>query len=259
MAEPPIAVRRRPQVQVRKPLPWWRPTWKTALHVLLALPMALALWAGVAVIAGVFWDVDLPLPSIPLGIEVSVFEVNPIETVIRFLGDWALRFIILTLAITPLARVLRRPSLVQYRRMCGLWAFAYALVHMSLYLGDHFTQDDKTQRVFFDWGQIGTDISKNYLIISGMCAFVMLVPLAITSTRGWVRRLTYRRWQALHRLVYAVAVCVAFHYLFMVKHRTLETLIYATIIGLLLVLRLWWWWRDRARRVGSPRPAPAPA
>jgi len=234
-------------------LPWWRPTIKTALHVLLALPLVALVLRG----AGDYYGFDF----------MGGLGANPIEAGIRNLGDWALRILMIALAVTPARRILRRPQIARYRRMIGLWAFAYVTLHM---LG--FVVVDQ----MFDWANIGKEIVKNKFITVGMAAFVLLLPLAITSTNGMIRRLGARRWRNLHKLVYVAGACGAVHYLWMAKSirlqpgidavaqylwiivsRVHQPPIYAAIVTLLLGIRLWWWAKARAaaHAAGVARPA----
>src|SRR3954464_6099948 len=118
---------------------------------------------------------------------------NPVEALTPGTGDWPLRFLLIPLAITPLRKLLRRPALIKFRRMLGLFAFFYGCLHFTTYLWL-----DK----FFNWHEMWADIAKRKFITIGFLAFILLIPLAITSTSGWIRRLGGKRWQALHRLIY---------------------------------------------------------
>ena len=155
---------------------------------------------------------------------------NPIEAVTRALGDWALRLLLLTLTVTPLRRLTGWgwPLRLRLRRMLGLYAFFYALLHLLSYI---------VLDQFFYWPEVWADIVKRPYITIGMAAFVMLIPLAVTSTQGWMRRLG-RNWQRLHRLVYPIAIAAVMHYLMLVKVIATEPLLYAGILLLLLLLRL---------------------
>jgi len=160
---------------------------------------------------------------------------NPFEVLTRESGLWTLRLLLLTLLVRPLAEQLGQPNLLRLRRMLGLFVFFYACLHMLTYLW--FDQ-------FFDWREIGLDIAKRPYITIGMLAFVLLIPLALTSTRNMMRRLG-RRWQALHRLVYLIAPLGVLHFLLLVKADFREPLIYAGLLVLLLGYRL----RSRRRRL----------
>jgi methionine sulfoxide reductase heme-binding subunit len=164
---------------------------------------------------------------------------NPVEAITHFTGDWTLRLLLATLAITPLRRLTGQVWLVRYRRMLGLFAFFYAVLHVTTYLWlDRF----------FDLGTIAEDVLKRPYITVGFAAFVLMVPLAITSTQGWIRRLG-RRWKTLHRAVYAIGVLGVLHYLWLVKADLLEPVIYGVILAVLLGMRVPW--RDLAVRLRS--------
>ncbi len=178
---------------------------------------------------------------IPLGLLISraagdALGPNPVEAITRFTGDWTLRFLLVTLAVTPLRRLTGQAWLIRFRRMLGLFAFFYASLHLMTYLW---------LDQFFAWGAIADDVLKRPYITVGFAAFVLMVPLAITSTQGWIRRLG-RRWKTLHRSVYAIGVLGVLHYLWLVKADILEPAIYGTILIILLVFRI--------PRVGFPKP-----
>jgi sulfoxide reductase heme-binding subunit YedZ len=155
--------------------------------------------------------------------------VNPIETVNRGLGDWALRFLLITLAISPAKEIFGWPLVMRFRRMLGLFAFFYVALHLSSWIG---------LDQFFAWPHIWADIVKRPFITVGMFAFAMLVPLAATSTSGMIKRLGAKRWKRLHMLVYPVGALVVFHYFMMVKADVREPLIYAAVLALLLGWRM---------------------
>jgi methionine sulfoxide reductase heme-binding subunit len=173
-------------------------------------------------------------------------SANPIEDVTLTTGIWALRLLLVTLAITPLRRLTGWNQVIQYRRMLGLFAFFYATVHLLIYVV-------LDQGLAF--GFIVADIAKRPYITAGMTAFALMVPLAMTSTRGWIRRLG-RRWQMLHRLVYVSAAAACLHFLWKVKVAIGEPVYYAVILALLLLFRLVWWARKRLGTASSP-PIPA--
>lgn len=166
--------------------------------------------------------------------------VNPIEELTRELGVWGLRLILAGLAITPLARILRRPKLIRLRRPVGLAAFAYVSLHLATYVGlDHF----------FDWAAIGKDIAKRPFITIGMAAFVLITPLAITSTNAMLRRIGPRAWRRLHQLVYLIGAMGVVHYYLLVKADHRPPLVYGAILALLLGYRVVaWLWRKRPAR-----------
>ena len=153
---------------------------------------------------------------------------NPIEAVTRGLGTWALNFLIITLAVTPLRKLTGWHMLMRLRRMLGLYVFFYAALHLTSYLW--FDQ-------FFDWGKIAKDILKRPFITVGMATFFLLVPLAATSNQFAIKRLGGRRWQNLHRTAYACAILAVLHYSWLVKADQSQPLLYAGILTLLLGLR----------------------
>ncbi|CAN5769544.1 sulfoxide reductase heme-binding subunit YedZ [soil metagenome] len=153
---------------------------------------------------------------------------NPAEALQLGTGIWALRFLILSLAVTPVRRIAKWNGVIQYRRMLGLFAFFYAFLHLLTYL-----VLDRS----FDFAGVWEDVVTRPYITAGMVAFVAMVPLAVTSTKGWIRRLG-RKWQVLHRLVYLSAIAAAVHYLWKVKVMTGAPVIYAVIVAGLLAVRL---------------------
>jgi methionine sulfoxide reductase heme-binding subunit len=172
-------------------------------------------------------------------------SANPIEDITLTTGIWALRWLLVSLAITPLRRVTGWQRVIQYRRMLGLFAFFYATLHLLTYLV-------LDQGLAFEF--ILPDIVKRPYITMGMIAFTLMVPLAVTSTKGWIRRLG-RKWQLLHRLVYFSAGAACLHFLWKVKVAIGEPVYYAAILTVLLVFRLLWRYRPSAR----PRPETARA
>ncbi len=155
---------------------------------------------------------------------------NPIEFITRSTGTWTIVGLMVTLSVTPLRRLTGRNELVRYRRMLGLFTFFYVCLHFVTYIW---------LDQFFDPAAIVKDIVKRPFITVGFTAFVLLIPLALTSTHAMMRRLG-RRWQQLHRLVYAIAMLGVIHYLWLVKKDLTDPLIYAVVLTLLLVLRLPW-------------------
>ena len=155
---------------------------------------------------------------------------NPIEFITRSTGTWTLVGLLLTLSITPLRRLSGRADLIRYRRMLGLFSFFYACLHFVTYIW---------LDQFFDPAAIVRDIVKRPFITVGFSAFVLLVPLAATSTHAMMRRLG-RRWQRLHRLVYVIALLGVIHYLWLVKKDLTEPLIYGGVLLLLLAMRMQW-------------------
>jgi methionine sulfoxide reductase heme-binding subunit len=155
---------------------------------------------------------------------------NPIDKLIRELGVWGLRLLIVGLAITPVARLLRQPRLIRFRRTVGLFAFTYVLLHLTNYV---------VTDQWFDWAAIGKDILKRPFITVGMAAFVLLVPLAVTSTNRALRKLGPVRWRKLHRLTYLIVPLGVIHYLMLVKADHRPPLIYGAIVAVLLGWRVW--------------------
>ena len=165
-----------------------------------------------------FWNQDL--------------TANPLEFLQHQTGDWALRLIVATLAITPLRKLLHLPSLIRYRRMLGLFAFFYACLHFLTYL-----VFDK----LFDLQEIVKDVGKRPFITVGFLAFVLMLPLAVTSTAGWIRRMGGKRWQLLHRLIYVSAIAGGVHYFWLVKSDVRKPLFYLGLVFLLLAYRVAVW------------------
>jgi sulfoxide reductase heme-binding subunit YedZ len=176
-----------------------------------------------------------------------VLGANPIDALTDTTGIWALRLVLATLAITPLRRLTGWNVLIRFRRMLGLFAFFYALLHFLTWL---------VLDQFFAWDLILADIAKRPYITVGFTGFVLMIPLAITSTAGWIRRLGGRWWNRLHRLVYATGVAGVVHFLWLVKVVEAEQITYAVILAVLLGLRAWW---AVARRLASPQRQPVRA
>ena len=163
-------------------------------------------------------------------------SANPIEDITLTTGIWALRWLLVSLAITPLRRLTGWQRVIQYRRMFGLFAFFYATLHLLTYIV-------LDQGLAFEF--ILPDIVKRPYITMGMIAFTLLIPLAVTSTKGWIRRLG-RKWQILHRLVYVSAVAACLHFLWKVKVAIGEPVYYAAILATLLAFRVVWRFRPKA-------------
>src|SRR5258708_15831221 len=154
---------------------------------------------------------------------------NHIEFITHETGDWILIFLVVTLAITPARKLLRLPELLRFGRMTGLFAFFYAFLHCSTWIGL-----DK----FFDFREMLHDVQKRPFITAGFTGFVLLLPLAVTSTRGWIRRLGGKRWQMLHRLIYVTAAAGVVHYYSLGKTSLRKPRMYRKIVGFLLASRL---------------------
>jgi len=181
---------------------------------------------------------------IPAGILISdVFTgglgSNPTQFLEHATGDWVLRFLAITLSISPLRKVLRQPQLIRFRRMLGLFAFFYAFCHFCIYLG--------FDRVL-DFGSVWADVVKRKYVTVGFTGFVLMIPLAITSTAGWIRRLGGKRWQLLHRLIYVSAVAGVIHFYWLVKSDVHVPVEYAAVMALLLGWRLYGWYTNPRRR-----------
>lgn len=171
--------------------------------------------------------------------------VNPLEFITHATGDWTLRFLLITLAITPLRKLLGQPALIQYRRMVGLFAFFYGSLHLTTYLWF-----DKA----FAFREILPDVAKRPFITAGFTAFVLMLPLAVTSTAGWIRRLGGKRWQWLHRLIYCSALAGVIHYWWLVKADIRKPALYAAILAVLLAYRIVIWTVPSLKaRLASPK------
>ena len=166
---------------------------------------------------------------------------NPIETIQDWFGLWALRFLLITLSISPLRQLTGMTWLLQLRRMLGLFAFFYASVHFLNYL----VLDKR-----FDFPAIIEDVLDRLFITLGAASLLLLIPLAITSTNGWRRRLG-KRWQKLHYLIYPIGIMVCWHFFWQVKQDILEPLIYCLILATLLGYRLWRQRHDIAAAIGK--------
>ncbi|HEV2299065.1 MAG TPA: protein-methionine-sulfoxide reductase heme-binding subunit MsrQ [Candidatus Acidoferrales bacterium] len=172
-------------------------------------------------------------------------SANPIEFVEHWFGDWTMRFLLITLSITPLRKLLRFPLLIRFRRMLGLFAFFYACLHFSAWIGlDRF----------FNLRDMLADVLKRRFITVGFAGFVLLIPLAITSTAGWIRRLGGRRWQMLHRAIYITAILGVIHYYWLVKSDERKPLQYAAILAVLLVWRFGIWLYGHTKRAAARPP-----
>ena len=191
-----------------------RKIWKPLVFTAALLPLGWIVWKLLAGGTG----------------PVGGLGANPIEYLNRYLGDWALRFLILTLAITPAIRVSDAKILIRFRRMIGLFAFAYAALHVSSYV---------VLDQFFDWAAIWKDIVKRTYITVGMGGILILAALAVTSPVAVLKRMGARAWRKLHRLVYLAGILGVVHYYMMVKADVREPLIYGAILAVLLGHRVW--------------------
>ena len=174
----------------------------------------------------------------------GMLGANPIEVITHSTGDWTLTFLLVTLSITPLRKLTRQYWLIGLRRMFGLYAFFYGLLHLTT-----FVWLDK----FFDVHEMLADVAKRRFITAGFTGFVLMIPLALTSTKGWIRRLGGERWQRLHQLIYLSAAAGVIHYIWLVKADLRKPLEYAAVLGVLMLYRVvvWAGSRARARVVGA--------
>ncbi|MGI9103541.1 MAG: sulfite oxidase heme-binding subunit YedZ [Terriglobales bacterium] len=197
----------------------------------------------------IFLSALLPLAHLAWKAFHDGLGANPIEVITHSTGDWTLIFLSLTLAITPLRKITGMNPLIRFRRMLGLFAFFYACLHFTTYIWL-----DK----FFDVREMVKDVGKRPFITVGFSAFVLLIPLAATSTAGMIRRLG-KRWLRLHQLIYVSGVLGVVHYWWLVKRDVSKPELYALIIGSLLAVRLALWWRKRAVQPGLRAPHPETA
>jgi sulfoxide reductase heme-binding subunit YedZ len=196
---------------------------KVAVFLAALLPLGLLVWKG-------FHD--------GLG-------ANPIEVITHSTGDWTMRFLLITLAITPLRRITGWQGWIRFRRMLGLFAFFYGCLHLTTWVWL-----DK----FFNLHDMADDLMKRRFIFMGMTGLLLMLPLAITSTRGWIRRLG-KRWQTLHRLIYFSAIAGVIHYAWLVKADETKPIQYAVILAVLLGIRVVIWQRKRSAQLAAlPRP-----
>ncbi|MDC0972043.1 sulfoxide reductase heme-binding subunit YedZ [Candidatus Pelagibacter sp.] len=170
----------------------------------------------------------LPILIIFYQIIFNQLGPEPVKEITHVTGNWTLRFIIITLAMTPLQKFTKLNFWITYRRMFGLFVFFYASAHMMTYVGIDYR---------FDWSSIGDDIVKKKFIFAGFLAWLLLVPLALTSSKRMIRLLR-DKWKKLHKLIYIISLLGIIHYLWLVKVVTIEPLIYLIIIVILLTLRV---------------------
>ncbi len=185
---------------------------KGVLHLLAALPLLWLVWA----------------------VNAGRLSADPVPELLQFLGLWALRLLLLTLCISPLAKMLKNGALIRVRRLVGLWCFVYASLHLGVWL---------LLDLQLAWGLIGGEILKRGFITLGMLSWVVLLLLAATSTQGWQRRLG-RRWQRLHNGIYLVALLIPIHFWWSVKSGWIEPFLYLAVS-----LALLWWRRDKLLRL----------
>ncbi len=178
--------------------------------------------------AALFLACLIPFGQLAYAAFTEDLGANPIESITHFTGDWSLLLLLASLSVTPLRKISRWNALIMYRRMLGLFAFFYAALHFMTYVVlDHF----------FDFHEIVNDVIKRPYVTAGFTAFVLMIPLAITSTAGMIRRFG-KRWQQLHRLVYLIAGAAVIHFYWLVKADTRRPLQYGAVLVLLLGYRL---------------------
>jgi len=163
---------------------------------------------------------------------------NPVDVITRTTGKWTLTFLLITLGVSPARKLLQMPWLIRFRRMLGLFAFFYGTLHLTTYVWL-----DK----FFDVPAMLHDIAKRRFITAGMTAWAAMLPLALTSTAGWIRRMGGKRWQALHRLIYLSATAAVVHFIWLVKADLRRPLTYGAVLAALLLLRALEWAVGRSR------------
>ena len=203
---------------------------KVCVFVACLIPFLLLLWP--------FWKLVTTGYAAELG-------ANPVEYITHSTGDWTIRFLLITLSVTPLRKIFDQPKLVRYRRTLGLFAFFYVCLHFMTW----FILDKA-----FSLSDMWADILKRRFITVGMLGFAMLLPLAVTSTAGWVRRLGFVKWQRLHRLIYFAGLAGVIHYYWLVKSDVRLPLMYGAILAVLLSYRFVVWKLTPPGRAAS-RPA----
>jgi len=194
--------------------------------------------------AGVFLACLIPAGLLIRDVFTGGLGSNPTQFLEHATGDWTLRFLAITLVITPLRKILGQPQLIRFRRMLGLFAFFYVFCHFCIYLG--------LDQVL-DFHGVWADVMKRRYITVGFTGFVLLIPLAITSTAGWIRRLGGKRWQLLHRAIYVSAVAGVIHYYWLVKSDVHLPLEYAGVIFILLAWRVYAFYTNPKRQVAVAR------
>ena len=168
----------------------------------------------------------------------ELLGANPVDVITRSTGKWTLTFLLITLSVTPVRKLAGLPWLIRFRRMIGLYAFFYGSLHLTTYVWL-----DK----FFDVHEMLHDILKRRFITAGMTAFTLMLPLALTSTTGWIRRLGGKRWQKLHRLIYFSAAAGVIHFIWLVKADLRQPLTYGAVLAVLLAYRAVVWATAKAK------------
>jgi len=191
-----------------------------------------------------------PLARLAFRAATADLGANPISFITNWLGDWTIRLLLTSLAMTPLRILFGLSWPLTLRRLFGVFAFFYASLHFSVWLVvDHF----------FDWREMGADIVKRPYITVGMTALTLMLPLAATSTAAAVKKLGGKGWQRLHRLAYLIGVCGVLHYLWLAKKANPDPYYYAAGLALLLAIRAWDWGRRRVARLGAAGAARLPS
>lgn len=195
---------------------------------------------------GVFVACLLPLVALAWNALTNNLGANPIEAITNQTGIWTLRFLLITLTVTPVRRLSGWNRVIQLRRMLGLFAFFYGTLHFTTYIW---------LDQFFIVQEMIADVLKRPFITVGFLSFALLVPLAITSTSRMIKRLGGKWWQRLHRVVYGIAIGGVVHYLWLVKADIRPPLTYGGLLAVLLGYRVWAWYRYRRRRSAARNPA----
>jgi sulfoxide reductase heme-binding subunit YedZ len=206
---------------------------KVAVFLVCLFPAAIIVWDYLHLAGILVWG------ALQDGLTSNA---NPVEYITHNTGDWTIRFLIITLAITPARRLLKLPAFIRYRRMLGLFAFFYGCLHFTTYIWLVNS---------FDIREMLTDVSKRKFITVGFAGFLMMAPLAITSTAGWIRRMGGKNWIMLHRLIYFSAIAGVIHYAWLVKSDERKPIQYGVLVGLLLLYRLVVWITGKKQKTGG--------
>lgn len=191
----------------------------------------------------------IPALKLARGVAIGYLGIDPVETLAIKTGTAAITLLLCSLAVTPIRRLTGWNELIRFRRLLGLMAFFYAVLHVATYVV--FDQEGSLSL-------IAADVWEHPWVLFGMTAFLMLIPLALTSTRGWIRRLGGKRWNRLHRLVYPAAIFAVLHFLLAVKLDVRKPVLYIVVLAVLLGARMVWARRRAATQVPAGRPRPTP-
>jgi sulfoxide reductase heme-binding subunit YedZ len=206
---------------------------KVAIFLLCLVPVLLLAWP--------FWVLSTTGYS-------PALTGNPVEYITHYTGTWTIRFLLIALCITPLRRIFHQPRLARYRRMLGLFAFFYVCLHFMTW----FILDKS-----FSLSDMWADVLKRRFITVGMLGFALMIPLTITSTAGWVRRLGFEKWQRLHRLIYFAALAGVIHYCWLVKSDERLPLMYGAILTVLMLYRFFVWRQIPLQRTATTPSTPS--